>query len=151
MSYIRGLTVFMLPYSLLIHNSKRDAVHSIIGYILDLIPGQSMWLWFWIHYLETIKSSAFSDKCHRNHQIDDKPTIAWLALKSLQLTHCGPVMPYGIIRSFTVGSGKPNTLLKICLREQVCFFITYSRGLIQLFLLKFWFKQWSGRMLYTTV
>ena len=36
------------------------------------------------------------------------------------------------------------------LREQVCFFIPYSRALIQLFLLNFWFKQWSGRMLYTT-
>ena len=36
------------------------------------------------------------------------------------------------------------------LREQVCFFIPHSRGLIQLFLLKFWVKQGSGRMLYIT-
>ena len=36
------------------------------------------------------------------------------------------------------------------LREQVCFFIPHSRGLIALFLPKFQFKQWSGRMLYTT-
>ena len=42
-----------------------------------------------------------------------------------------------------------NTQLKY-LRGQVCFFIPHSRGLIQLFLLKLWFKQWSGRMLYTT-
>ena len=37
------------------------------------------------------------------------------------------------------------------LRGHVCvFFIPHSRGLIQLFLLKFWVKQWSGRMLHTT-
>ena len=41
------------------------------------------------------------------------------------------------------------TLFKI-VREQVCFFIPHSRGLIQLFLLKIWVKQWSSRMLYTT-
>ena len=29
-------------------------------------------------------------------------------------------------------------------------FISHSRRLTQLLLLKFWFKQWSGRMLYTT-
>ena len=36
------------------------------------------------------------------------------------------------------------------LREHVCFFIPHPRGLIQLFLLKFWVKQLSGRMVYTT-
>ena len=37
------------------------------------------------------------------------------------------------------------------LSEQVWFFtpIPHQRGLIQLFLLKFWFKQWSGIMPYT--
>ena len=36
------------------------------------------------------------------------------------------------------------------LKERMCFFIPHSRGLIQSFLLKFWVKQWCGRMLYTT-
>ena len=36
------------------------------------------------------------------------------------------------------------------LREEVYFFISHSRGLIQLFSLKFGIKQWSDLMLYTT-
>ena len=36
------------------------------------------------------------------------------------------------------------------LREKACFFFPHSRGLIELFLPKFWVKQWSGRMFYTT-
>ena len=52
-------------------------------------------------------------------------------------------------RPFCLGLNVLTTLLKY-LREQVCFFLPHSRGLIELFLLKFWVKQWSGRMLYTT-
>ena len=36
------------------------------------------------------------------------------------------------------------------LKERVCFFIPHPRELIQWLLLKFWIKQWSGRMFYTT-
>ena len=62
------------------------------------------------------------------------------------LHHWNTISPVPVIRTLT---NYVCTLLKI-LKGTGALFIPHWRGLIQLLLLNFWFKRWSGRMLSST-